>query len=192
VLICVVSLVLQSPILLNIYNGCLYINLISPVYFIHGGKWHVVPDPRIDVMVAMQNRLEFNSGQNILEGALVYEIQRKNTGSGGFIQNESRSIQLLVAWHIEYTKGLEVRALLVEHDNNFNWDEDKLRRLYQTCWHPLDAWGDFITSDWLLNDAIVLAAAVYVRNGGYRWDIVICEREGTAAIERPLWVDAER
>jgi hypothetical protein len=188
VLICVASLVFQSPISLNIYNRHQDINLTSPVYFIHGGKWHVAPDQEIGVM---QNYLEFDSGQDILEGALVYGIQRKQTESDKLIQNEPENIQLLVAWHAEYTNGLDIRALLVEHDKGFNWDEDKLKRLYQRHWHPLDAWVDFIGNDWLLNNATVLRVNVNVMNGGYRWDIVIYEGE-RVVIEKPLWVDTER
>jgi hypothetical protein len=192
VLIYVVSLVLQSPISLNIYNARQGINLTSPVYFMHGGKWHVVPRQKIDVNSVMRNHIEFDSGQDILEGALVYKIQRKYAESDESVQDESRSIHLLVAWRGEYTKGLYVRVFLVEHDNEFNWDEDKLRRLYQKYWYPLDAWVDFIGNNWLLDDTAVLTARVDVMNGGYKGDIVIYERKGVTVIERPLWIDAER
>jgi hypothetical protein len=191
VLICVTSFVLRSPISLNIYNGCLHTNLMSPAYFIHGGKWDILPDKRVDIIHIMRSRLEFDPGQDVLEGALVYEIRRKLIESGEFIQNESKSIHLLVAWHIDHTKGSAVYALLVEHDKEFNWDEDKLRRLYQKYWHPLGAWSKFIGNNWLLNDATVLRAAVDIMNGGYKLDIIISERN-EVVIERPLWVDAER
>jgi hypothetical protein len=182
---------LQSPISLNILNSREDINLTSPVYFIHGGKWHVVPDKKIDAIGAMSNYLEFDSGQGILEGALVYKIQRKHAESGKFIQDKSKRIQLLVAWHVDRTKGSNVRTLLVEHDKGFNWNKDKLRRLYQKYWHPLDAGVDFVGSNWLLDNAAMSTATVYVSNGDYRWDIFIHKRK-EVAIERPLWLDAER
>jgi hypothetical protein len=191
VLICVVSFALQSPISLNIFNARQDINLTSPVYFIHGGKWDIVSDREVDVNSVMRNLIEFDSGQNILEGALVYEIQRKYAEFDEFIQDESKSIQLLVAWNVDRTKGLDVRALLVEHDKEFNWDEDKLRRLYQKYWHPLDAWINFIRNNWLLDDTTALTVRVDIRNGGYRWDITIYERTD-AIIKRPLWIDTER
>jgi hypothetical protein len=189
VLICV-SLVLQSPVSLNIHNQCQDINLTSPVYFIHGGKWHVVPDQEIDVDAIMRSRLEFDSGQDILEGILVYKIQRQHAKSDEFVQDKSKNIQLLVAWHAEHTKGLHVRALLIEHDKEFNWDEDKLRELHQKCWCPLDAWANPTGSNWKLDDATMLTTTIKVMNGDYRWDISISE-EGDG-IERPLWIDAER
>jgi hypothetical protein len=157
----------------------------------HGGRWHVAPVHGIDVNAVMRNYIEFDSGQDILEGALVYKIQRKHIESGKLIQDESKSIQLLVAWHADHTRGLDVRALLVEHDKKFNWDEDKLRKLHQKYWHSLKSWVNPIGSNWLLNDATVLATPVKAMNGGYRWDIFISK--GTKNnIKKPLWFDVER
>jgi hypothetical protein len=166
--------------------------MISPVYFIHGGKWHISPGQEIGVRTVMKSRIEFDSVQDILDGALVYKIQRKHAESDEFIQDESKNIQLLIAWRGDHTKGLDVRVLLVEQSKKFNWDEDKLKRLYQKYWHPLDAWVDFIGNNWLLDDATVLGAEVDAMNGGYRWDIHISERKEASVIERPLWIDAER
>jgi hypothetical protein len=191
-LICVTSLVLQSLISLNIHNQSQSVNLISPVYFTHGGMWYVVPDQEIDADAVTRNYLEFNSGQDISEGALAYRIQEQYIESDKHAQYESKRIQLLVAWRIEHTNGLHVRALLVEHDKEFNWDEDKLRRLYQKYWHLLDAQIDPIKSKWLLNETTVLEIEVKVMSGGYRWDIFISEEKKVENnIERPLWIDAE-
>jgi hypothetical protein len=191
VLIRVVSLVLQSPISLSIFNAHEDINLTSPVHFIHGGKWHVAPDQEIDAIDVMRNYLEFDSGQDILEGALVYKIQREHAESDEVIQDESKSVHLLVAWYVDQTKGSDVRALLVEHDKGLNWDEDKLKKLYQRHWHSFDAWISPTGCIWLLDDATVLSVGVDAVNGDYRWDIVIAEGEGDN-IERPLWTDTER
>jgi hypothetical protein len=187
-LICI-SLILRSPVLLNIHNQCENINLISPAYFIHGGKWHVVPSQKIDVNDLMSNRLEFDSGQDILEGALIYRLQRRHTESPKPAQDESKHIQLLVAWRVEPTKESYVCALLVEHDKEL--DGDKLRRLQQKHWHRLDAWFNSIRSSWLLDITTVLKTAVIVMNEGYRWDIFISEWLGYSPM-RPLWIDVER
>jgi hypothetical protein len=96
VLICVVRLALQLPTL-NIHNLCQGINLTSPVYFTHGGRWNVVLDQEIGVDTVMRNRLEFNSKHDILEGALVYKVQRKqHIESDEFIQDGLKDIELLV------------------------------------------------------------------------------------------------
>jgi hypothetical protein len=183
---------LQSPVLLNVHNRYQDINLVSPVYFIDGGIWHVTPDHEIYVNSVMRNRIEFNPGQDILEGALVYNIQRmQHSESDISAHGEATYIQLLVAWHIERTKELHVRALLVEHDREFDWDEEKLKRLHQKYWHSLNARVDHIGSNWVLSDNTVLATAIKLMNEGYKWDIFISEGVEDN-VERPLWIDTER
>jgi hypothetical protein len=180
---------LQLPISLNIHNQCKDINLTSPVYFIHGGRWHGAPDQKIGVNAVMRNRIEFDSGRDILDGILTYKIQRQHTESDKIVQDESKYIQLLVAWHIEHTKESHVRVLLVEHDNEL--DENNLRELYQKYWHPLETRIDSNKNRWILNDITVLETTVRAMNGGYRWDISISERK-KKNIERPLWIDTSR
>jgi hypothetical protein len=185
VLICV-SLTLQSPVSLNIHNQSQVINLISPVYFMHGGRWRVIPDQEIDVNTTTRNHIGFDSGQNILEGALVYRIQRKRAESA---QDESKHIQLLVAWRGKYTGKLHVRVMVIEHDREL--DKDNMKKLYQKYWHLLNTLINPVGSNWLLNDTEVLATTVIIMNGGYRWDISISEGKGDN-IERPLWLNVER
>jgi hypothetical protein len=189
VLIRVTSLVLRSPISLKIHNQSKDIHLTSPVNFIRGGEWHAVPDQGIDVNAIMRNCIELDYGQGILEGALIYKIQRKDTVSDQSSQNESKYTQLLVAWRVEHTKELVVRGLLVEHDGKL--DEDKLRQLYQKCWHLFDTWVDPIKNGWLLNDGKELKTEVKAMNGGYRWDISISE-EVEYDDKRPLWIDTTK
>jgi hypothetical protein len=146
----------------------------------------------MDVDTVTRNHIELDFGQDILEGALAYKIQRQYAKSNSYAQDESKSIQLLVAWHVEYTKGLDVRALLVEYDEKFNWDEDKLGKLYQKYWHPLDVWSKLIKCNWLLNDAKLLTITAIVMNGGYRCDIFISEERTYNRTMKPLWIDTEK
>jgi hypothetical protein len=180
---------LQSFVSLNIHHQCQDINLTSPVHFIHGGKWHAAPDQEIDVNTVMKNYLEFDSGQDILEGALVYRIQRKHAESDRSAQNEAKRIQVLVIWHFEHTKELNVRALLVEHDGEL--DEHKLRRTYQKSWHLLKEWVNPIKNDWLLDDVAVLTTTVKTMSRGYKWDIFISEGVKNN-VKRPLRIDTAR
>jgi hypothetical protein len=173
---------------LNIRNLCQDITLTSPVYFIYGGEWNVAPEQEIDVNVVMRSHLEVDSGRDMLEGVLIYKIQRQQAEYDEFVQNESKSIQLLIAWRVEHMRVLHVRALLVEHDSEL--DEDKLKRLQQKYWQLLKVQIDS-TKNWLLNGTTVLGTTIKVMNGGYRWDISIAE-EIEDAIERPLWIDTER
>jgi hypothetical protein len=166
VLICVISLALQSLVSLNIHNWCQDINLASPVYFIHGGRWHIVPNQKIVANAVMQNRLELDAGQDILEGALVYKIQKHAESA----QDKLKHIWLLVAWDGEYTKGIHVCTSLVERNKRL--DEDRLRRLYQKHWHLLKEQSK---SKWELDSTTKLVTTIKATNGGYRWDIFISE-----------------
>jgi hypothetical protein len=155
---------------LNIHNWCQSINLTSPVYFIHGGKWNVAPNQKIYVNAVIQNRLEFDVGQDILEGALVYRLQRKRAKS---TRDESEHNWLLVVWNGEHRKGLHIHALVIEHNKRL--DEDKLRELYQKHWSLLKARANATGGSWTLNDATKLSTTIEVTNGGYRWDVFISE-----------------
>jgi hypothetical protein len=185
----VFSLTFQSSVSLNIHNRCQDINMISPVYFTRGGRWYEEPDQEIGVNAVMRNYLEFYSGRNILEGALIYKIQREHDESDKFTQDESKCIQLLVAWHIENTKELHVCALLVEHDRKL--DEDKLMGLYQKHWHSLKSQIDLVERNWLLHDAEVLTMTVKTMNEDHRWDIFITKGVKDN-VKRPLWINAKR
>jgi hypothetical protein len=180
---------LQSLVSLNIYNQCHGINLTSPVHFIHGGKWNVIPGQKIDASDVIRNCIEFDSEQDILEGALVYKIQRQRAESDEFVQDKSKSIQLLVVWHVERAKGSHVCAVLIEHDWEFNLNEDKLRRLRQKYWHSLKTQ---VKGNWLLDNATVLETLVKVMNGGYGLDVFISKEKGYGYAMRPLWIDAKR
>jgi hypothetical protein len=188
VLIYVVSFVLQSPISLNIYNQSQIINLTSPIYFMHNGKWHIMPDQGIDMNTVMRDHIEFDAEQDILEGALLYKIQKKREEFDKFTQDESKCIELLAIWHVEHIKELHVRTLLVEHNGEL--DEDKLSQLHQKYWHLLDTWVDPIENEWQLNDATV-RTKIKTMNGGYRWDIFIYEEVGYND-KRPLWIDTTK
>jgi hypothetical protein len=206
VLIYVVSLALQSPVSLNIHNQCQDINLIYPVCFVHGGKLHVAPDQEINIDAVMKNYLEPNTGQNALEGTLVYRIQRKHAGSDEFVRNEPKQIQLLVVWHTEHKRYSNIRAVLVEHDKEL--DEDKLKELYRKCWQPLRVWVSPTKNNWLLDDTTVLETTITEMNEGYGWDIFISEKSTDDYVKqidirasvqrkdnyvmRPLWIDTKR
>jgi hypothetical protein len=173
VFICVVSLTLQSPVSLNIHNQCKDINLTSPVYFIHGGKWHAAPDQEIDVDAVMQNHIKPDSDQDILKGALVYRVHEQHSESDESAQGESKKIWLLVAWHVEHTRESHVRALVIEHNKKLN--EDKLKKLYEERWPLLEVQDNTIKNSWTLNDTTMLKTTIKITNRGYRWDIFISE-----------------
>jgi hypothetical protein len=173
VFICFASLTLQLLVSLNIHNQCNDINLTSPVYFIHGGKWLVTPDQEIDVNTVMQNHIEIGSGQDTLKGALAYRIHRKHTESDEPVQGESKQIWLLVAWCGEHTKGPDVCALVIEYNKRL--DEDRLKKLHKKRWPLLKAKDNTTKNSWAFDDTTMLATTTKVTNRGYKWDIFISE-----------------
>jgi hypothetical protein len=171
VLIYVVSLALHLPIPLYIHNWCQDIYLTSPVYFMRGGRWCVVPNQRIHVDVVMQSCLGFDIGQDVLGGALAYRLQEKCAKSD---QDKLNYIWFIVAWYGKHTKGLHVHALLVKHNKKL--DERKLKELYRKRWPLLKAQADTTRGSWLLDDTTVLETTIKVMHKGHRWDIFISGR----------------
>jgi hypothetical protein len=155
---------------LNIHNKCQEINLTSPVYFIRGGRWHLVPDQEIDFDAVMQNHIEIDTGQDVLKVVLVYRVQRQHAESA---QDESKHIWLLVAWNGEHTKELHSCALLIEHNKKL--DKDRLRKLHQKRWSLLKERASATRDGWALNDTTMLTTTIKVTNRGYRWDIFVSE-----------------
>jgi hypothetical protein len=170
VLICVISLALHLPIPLYIHNWCQDIYLTSPVYFIRGGRWYVVPNQRIHIDAIMQSCLGFNVGQDVLEGALAYRLQEKYAKSD---QDKLSHIWFVVAWHGEHTKGLRIHTLLVKHNEELN--EYKLKELYRKRW-PLLEKANITRGHWLLDDTTTLETTIKVMHKGHRWDIFISGR----------------
>jgi glutamate synthase domain-containing protein 3 len=138
----------------------------------YGGRLYVAPDQKIDVNAVMRNHIEVDAKQNILEGALAYRIKRKHVES---TQDESKRIWFLVAWKGVHTKGLYVRALVIERNKKLN--EDRLMDLYQKHWPSLKAQDDATKSNWTLNNMTMLTTKIKVTNRGYRWNIFIFEEK---------------
>jgi hypothetical protein len=179
---------LQPSIVFNIYNQCQAINLTSPVYFVHGGKWHATHDHKTNANVIMRNHLELDSRVDILEGVLIYRIQRKDNIFANLFHNESKYIQLLIAWRVEHTEGLHVLSFLVKHKGKL--DEHKLRKLHQKYWHVLKVLDKLVLNGLMLDNATVLKTRVKGMNEGYWWDIFISE-VGDGNVE-PLGIDVDK
>jgi hypothetical protein len=151
----------------------------------------VISDQKIDADAVMRNHIEFDPGQDIMDGILICRIQRQHAEFDKSTQNESRYVQLLITLHAEHTNGLHIRALLVEHDKKLDWDEDKLKKLHQVNANTLGAQVNFIGNNWLLDDVKILSMTMKAVNGGYRWDIFITKGVENN-VKRLFWIDAER
>jgi hypothetical protein len=177
------------------------IELVPLVYFCNLGSYNEYTVERTDIGAMM--KIGFSFGLDKLPGGiLMYEVQRKgNTESDHQsstdatsiegVEDTSKTMRLLVVWKIEHFEEARAHIVLVEHDKDLEWDEDKLRWLHQKCWHPLNAWINPTRNNWLLDDGAVLETTSKVMNGGHRWDISISEGDNDNVM-RPLWIDVER
>jgi hypothetical protein len=201
ILMCTVSLTLRGIMDVTVHNQYPDIELVSPVYFCNRGVYNEYPVERTDVGAMMM--ISFQFGLDKLPGGiLMYGVQRKgniesdhqfstDATSIEAVEDTSKITRLLVAWKIEHFGEPKVYIVLVEHDKDLEWDEDKLRWLHQKCWHPLNAWINPTRNNWLLDDGAVLETTSKVMNGGHRWDISISEGDNDNVM-RPLWIDVER
>jgi hypothetical protein len=179
-LIYIVSLTFQSLIDVTIDNQCSDIELTSPVCFIKDGACHVQFPQRVNPESVMKANFITGMNRDVFGGALLYHLKRK--------MDASISTQLLVIWgygsYLPYS-----RALLIEHENTFTWDEDKLKRFYDACSRHRYAY--FFTNDWLLNDNTRLGTW-YPPSRGFKMNVSISKRQCLFLPRKPLWVDPNR
>jgi hypothetical protein len=201
ILMCTVSLTLHGVMDVAVHNQYPDIELASPVYFCNRGVYNEYPVERTDIGAML--KIDFSFGLDKLPGGiLMYEVRRKgNTESDHQSSTDATSIEgvedtpktmrLLVVWKIEHFGEARAHIVLVEHDKELEWDEDRLSELHQKCWYSLNAWIDPARNNWLLDDGAVLETTSKVMNGGYRWDIFISEGD-IVNVRKPLWIDVER
>jgi hypothetical protein len=155
-----------------------------------GGRWHIIPYQEIDVSTVARICFEFDPREDILEGILMYKVQRKHAGSDKLSQGKSKQVQLLIAWCGKHTEGLHVRVMLIEHSTKL--DKDKLKSLHQKCWPLLKSRINPTVSFWLLDNTTALATTIKAMNEGHRWYISISEQKINDYVMRPLWIDVKR
>jgi hypothetical protein len=201
-LIYIVSLVLQFPSCVNIFNLCLNTKLISPVYFGNGAICPKLSNQQIDISTAMKACFEINATQDDFEGALLLKLQKyvgsndqcnMNTLATETNKSEEKCVQMLVAWKVEDSKHF-LHVVLIEHAKEFNWNEDELRKLYNKNHNRLKQYNGIISDTWLMDDNRALKTSFKVRNTkeNFELNISISEEEKDDYAIRPLYVNLER
>jgi hypothetical protein len=191
VLMYAISLATQPSFKLNIHNKCLNVDLISPKYATSDElECHRPSGHKVCSGDTMRSGFIIKS-DNESFGVLTYRLKKRQTRESTGINRHTASVsQILVVWRISKSKEIYVDVLLVEHGEWFDCNKDKLRRLYQKYWHPLNAWVNPIESSWLLDNTTALRTTVKAMNGNHGWDIFISEEMGNN-VRRPLWINAE-
>jgi hypothetical protein len=176
------------------------LELTYPVYCSNSTACHVSPGQKTGTSTTMEASFGINSKRNDLKCALLYALQRKYTtrtdnrpnDSTVFIEDTATSMYLLVACYIKDHER-RFHVCLIECDDNFTWDEDKLWKLYRK-------YNDQVHNDyksgivtWLMHDGTVVKMWIDITHGSsYKLDIIISERAGKCKMEEPKKIDTKR
>jgi hypothetical protein len=164
------SLKIQLPSYVNVLNLCSNTKLVSPVYFGNGLIFSKLPDQQIDIDTKMNAHFEINAIQNDFEGALLLKLQRcpdgqynMDTSTTKTDKNETTYIHMLAAWKVKDSK-LFVRVVLVEHTEEFTWNEEKLKELYTMNCGWLEEYNGLVSHTWLADNNMVFKTTFVARN----------------------------
>jgi hypothetical protein len=141
VLIYIVSLALQPEISMAVCNQCTNIELVSPVYFFKDKTCDTQFAHQLIPNSVMAVKLQTGMDQDTLGGALLYHLQKKEDTLIG--------TQLLVIWGYKSDR-IYLHAWLIEHESTFDWDRNKLKKLYDVCDSRYDIESNM--GRWLLDD----------------------------------------
>jgi hypothetical protein len=194
-----ISHVLQFPSCVAIHNRCSNIKLVSPVYFCNGTVYSKLSDQQIDIGTKMNASFEISAAQSKFEGALLFKLQRHfndwcnmDALTTETNEREEKCVQLLIAYKVKDSKVI-LHVALVEHANEFTWDENKLKKLYDKNRSWLNEYNNTMSYSWFMDDNMTLKTTFGSRdlNGALEINISISEEESGGYME-PLCVDPER
>jgi hypothetical protein len=142
------------------------IELVSPVYFCNRGSYNEYTVERTGIGAVI--KIGFSFGLDKLPGGiLMYGVQRKgniesdhqfstDATSIEAVEDTSKITRLLVAWKIEHFGEPKVYIVLVEHDSELEWNEDKQAKLYDKVNEQFTRRCNPSRYTWLVSDNIVL------------------------------------
>jgi hypothetical protein len=202
VLMYTVSSALRLPPSVDVINLCSNIKLASPVYFGDGAVCSKPSNQQIDVGPRMCARFEIDTTENKFEGALLFELKRHvkpdeqhsvDILTTEINKDETKCVHMLVAWQVKDSKH-SLYVVLVEHDKEFVWNEDKLMKLYYKNRGWLREYVGIISDTWLVDDNTTLRTSFAVRGlkENFELYIYISEEERDYYAMRPLCIDCTR
>jgi hypothetical protein len=198
-----VSLTPRGVMNVTVHNQYSDIELVSPVYFCNRGIYNEYPVERTHIGAMMKIRFQFGLDK-LPGGILMYEVQRKgNTESdhqpnidttfAETVGDTSKMMRLLVTWKIEHFGEPRVRIVLVEHDNELEWDEDELAKLYNKVNEQFSRSYSPSRYSWLVSANTVLEATYEAaQKEGLELKIAISKGIKDWNTRPALWIDPER
>jgi hypothetical protein len=183
------------PIL--VHNQCLYFELVSPVYFGDNVIWHIPPDQKVCANDVTKASFGKDAAKSEFTSVLIYKLQRKkhlesndqSNEDSMFTKDTLTGFQLVVIWRYNSDR-IYSHAWLIEHDNTFIWNEDKLERLYDVYNNQYNASSSM--GGWLLDDDTVLKVGCETAYRSFGTKVVISEGKHVSSLIKPLWVDPDK
>jgi hypothetical protein len=184
----------------TIHNQCSNTELVAPIYFGDGAVCHNLSNRQIDINAKMNVSLEINAIQDDFEGALLFRLQKysgkeynMDTLAIETDKSEADHVYMLVAWKVKDAKPF-VYVVLVGHTNEFTWNENELKKLYEKNQNRLREYYDAISDTWFMDNNMTLRTTFRVKDlkVGFELNIFISEEERDDYAIRPLCVDLER
>jgi hypothetical protein len=193
VLIYRVSLTTESSFKLNVQNQCLNVDLMSPTYVTGDGlECYRSPEHKVYSGDTMRSSFIIKLS-NESNGALVYKLQRKQLYESTEISEDTSSVvHLLVVWEISESGKLYADALLVEHEEGFDWCKDDLKELYSKNINRFRLCPDSATETWLMDDNVAMMMTFKIMNSDCILDIVISDVERDDNTRIPIHIDLKR
>jgi hypothetical protein len=184
-------------VMLMIHHQFPDVELISPFYAGDGAVCHLSPDQRVDAESTIQSDFSIDLTQEESVGILMHKLQRKNINQSNEVvissEEEVTCIQFVIIWKVNSSKEVCVDAFLMEHDNNYAWDESRLIKLAKCC-KLSNVRDGSIKSTWSIYDNTVLRIILNVsREKGYcKLEITISEGSINKNTLRPRYIDLDR
>jgi hypothetical protein len=155
--------------------------LASPVHFTKNVACHMQFSQQVDSKSEIKVNFITGMDRDTFGGILLCHLQRK--------VDALTSIQLLVIWGWN-SYGLYSHAWLIEHESTLDWDENKLKSLYDVynSQHNIN----FNRREWFLDDNTKLKTVCVLLHGGLKMNIIISEKKDILYPGKPLWIDPNR
>jgi hypothetical protein len=202
ILIYAVSLEFQLSACIVIHNHCLNTELVSPVYYSYGAVCSKLFDQQIDIDTEVRTSFKINTIENKFEYALLFKL-KKHVESGDqqnidastteTDENEATHVHMLVIWKVKDVKSFAY-VTLVEHDKEFTWNEDKLKKLYYENRDRLKDHTNAISNTWLVDGSMILKTRFKIKGSkrNPKLSIHISEEKKGDHAMKPSCINLER
>jgi hypothetical protein len=146
-----VSVKPQLTMEMNIHNQCSNFSFGESKYFSNSADWNEYPHKAFTAYEMNDNVIPFLS---TFEGIVMHELHNKHDEPS--YEDESKHIQLVVAWKSEGYKKIRMFMHLIEYDKMIDWNRLKLEEYYQRYANQLSTYSGPIKDTRVMRDGTVL------------------------------------